>query len=190
MKNLKENQKNLFIGLIGAIAIGISFLLNNIFIILISIISFPALDYVFAAITMLGETYVFIFITIILTIALIMYKRPFKAFILSVVSAFIIQWLLKSIIERPRPYEIGLTIAKVSAFSSSFPSGHTMMFFVIIPVIGKTFPKIRIPLWIIATLVGFSRIYLGVHYFSDVIAGALFGYLIGWAFMTISEKNR
>jgi undecaprenyl-diphosphatase len=71
---------------------------------------------------------------------------------------------------------------------SSFPSGHTMMFFSIIPIMSKNFPKTKILFWTLAVLIGLSRIYLGVHYFSDVIAGALIGYGIGWICIKMGEK--
>jgi undecaprenyl-diphosphatase len=98
--------------------------------------------------------------------------------------------VLKYMIDRPRPFEVGLTSAGVAANWSSFPSGHTLAFFTIVPMIIKKFPKLKTIFWIIAILVGFSRIYLGVHYTSDVVAGAFIGYGIGWAFMKIEERYR
>ncbi|MGV8171950.1 MAG: phosphatase PAP2 family protein [Candidatus Woesearchaeota archaeon] len=155
----------------------------------ISLIYSPTIEHLFIIITTLGNAYVFASIIIILTIALIVYKRPVTSFILSVAAAVSIQWLLKIIIQRPRPFEVGLTNPNTNTVvSSSFPSGHTIIFFAIIPLIGKSFPKIRPILWATAILVGFSRIYLGVHYISDVLAGALFGYFIGWTLMKLEER--
>jgi len=95
---------------------------------------------------------------------------------------------LKAIIQRPRPFEVMSINNTVTTNMSSFPSGHAMIFFSIIPIMSKNFPKIKTVLWIVAILVGMSRIYLGVHYFSDVVAGAIFGYAIGWTFMKLGEK--
>lgn len=53
---------------------------------------------------------------------------------------------------------------------------------------GKAFRRL-VPAWIIiALLIGFSRIYLGVHYASDVIFGAIIGWCSGWLFIEL--KNR
>jgi undecaprenyl-diphosphatase len=184
------NKKSIFVGIIGVIATIISFLVDKIVARLMNLVSFPTMNYIFITITTLGESYIFALIAVILTIALLIYKKPILSFVLTVVSAFSVQWLLKRIIERPRPFEIGLTSAGIAADSSSFPSGHTIMFFAIIPIIGKRFPKLKPLLWMIAILVGFSRIYLGVHYFSDVVAGAFLGYGIGWVLMNLEEKYK
>jgi len=184
-----EYKKNLLIFIIGVIVTTISLFLDKTVIRLISLIYVPTIEHIFIIITTLGNAYVFASITLILTIVLIIYKRPVTSFLLTVASAFSIQWLLKIIINRPRPFELGLTNPNTNiVVSSSFPSGHTIVFFAIIPLIGKSFPKMRPILWTTASLVGFSRIYLGVHYISDVLAGALLGYFIGWTFMKFEER--
>jgi len=52
----------------------------------------------------------------------------------------------------------------------------------------KNFPKYKIWFWTVALLVAFSRLYLEVHYLSDVIAGAFIGYIIGVIFIMLGEK--
>jgi undecaprenyl-diphosphatase len=190
-KNVQNNilnKKSIYAGAIGIVVTAISFLLDKITIRLMNLLSFPTMNYIFILITTLGESVVFAFIALMLTAALFIYKKPLMAFIFTVASAFSVQWLLKHLIGRLRPFEVGLTSAGIAADSSSFPSGHTIMFFAIIPILGKNFPKLKLALWIVAILIGLSRMYLGVHYLSDVMAGAFLGYGIGWLFMKIEEK--
>ncbi|MCE2394700.1 phosphatase PAP2 family protein [Candidatus Poribacteria bacterium] len=88
------------------------------------------------------------------------------------ISTGVIVWGLKEIIGRKRPLdeEVG---------NPAFPSGHTAYAFAGATVLGNRYPKLRIPLYIGAGLVGLTRIYLGRHYASDVIAGAAVGTITG-----------
>jgi undecaprenyl-diphosphatase len=65
-----------------------------------------------------------------------------------------------------------------------------MFVFSAIPLLSKEFPKIK-KLWLIlAVLVGFSRVYLGLHFLSDVIAGGIVGYFIGlWVIRLERDKK-
>jgi len=186
-QNMNITKKNIILSIIAAIAIGLSFLLDNIVINIINIIQYPLLFNFFYIITLLGEMYIFIFIAIILTAVLLTHKKPITAFLLTLATTGIMTWLIKTIVNMPRPFQALHIPSMITTNSSSFPSGHAMIFFALIPTMSKNFPKTRIIFWTIAILVGLSRIYLGVHYFSDVIAGAIFGYMIGMIFMKIGE---
>lgn len=62
----------------------------------------------------------------------------------------------------------------------SFPSGHTTVSFAVAGVVLlKGTPEIFLPILLLAVLIGFSRIYLRVHYFSDVFVGMLLGFVCG-----------
>ena len=64
--------------------------------------------------------------------------------------------------------------------SASFPSGHASTSFAAAVALGILIPRFRVPALALAALVGFSRIYLGVHYAFDVLVGALLGAAIGY----------
>jgi undecaprenyl-diphosphatase len=183
-------QKYLGIGLAGVIATILGFILDNIIFRIVNIITYPALNNIFILITTLGEPYIFLVISLILIIAMLMYNKKVLSFILALSTAFLVQWLLKVLVSRHRPFEIGLTSTNIAANSGSFPSGHALMFFTFIPILAKKFPASKLFFWTTAILVGFSRIYLGVHYTSDVIAGAFIGYIIGWLFVDIESRYR
>jgi undecaprenyl-diphosphatase len=60
----------------------------------------------------------------------------------------------------------------------SFPSAHAVFAFMMATLLSHWFPRHRIFFFIIAGIIGWSRIYLGLHYPTDVIIGALLGYEI------------
>ena len=85
---------------------------------------------------------------------------------------------IKVFVSRPRPFTDYHFIQKLSeGGSNSFPSGHTSDVFSIAMIVSIFFPKpkIIIPIFIWAILVGYSRMDLGVHYPTDVLAGAFIG---------------
>ena len=65
--------------------------------------------------------------------------------------------------------------------SSSFPSGHTASAFAFATVVTAGFPRLSLPLYALATAVGYSRVHMGVHYPSDVMGGAVLGLAVGTA---------
>jgi membrane-associated phospholipid phosphatase len=93
---------------------------------------------------------------------------------------------IKAITNRERPYlaHPDLITGKATSSDSSFPSGHTSTAFAMATSVSLSFPKwyVIAPAFTYATAVGYSRMYLGVHYPSDVLAGALIG--AGSSFLT------
>ena len=88
--------------------------------------------------------------------------------------------LLKNAVARPRPYTITdfqIIIAPLKDFS--FPSGHTFFAVSFAAIIRHNYRKWGIAAYILAALIGFSRLYLYVHYPTDVIAGAVLGIITG-----------
>ena len=96
--------------------------------------------------------------------------------------------LLKSLIKRDRPCESLENVHKRITPSDrfSFPSGHTAAAFVIVVLVGHFFPWLVVPAILWASLVGFSRIYLGVHYPTDILAGMAVGVLCGLSSLAIT----
>ena len=113
--------------------------------------------------------------------------------LLSTIASF----LLKVTIQRMRPFQQGLIeissfLVKDSyyAWDFSFPSAQTMAVFCAVPFLSKEFPKLKY-VWIaLAGIVGFSRIYFGFHFLSDVIAGAAIGWLLGALMIRAEKENK
>ena len=88
---------------------------------------------------------------------------------------------LKPMVARIRPYdlqaELGVTINLLQGamHDFSFPSGHTIASFEAATVLLKNSKKMGIPAYILAIMVAFSRLYLYVHYPTDVIASIILG---------------
>lgn len=94
------------------------------------------------------------------------------------IMSSVISNVTKQIIKRKRPYEEYPFITKLSSGgSSSFPSGHTSAAFTTATSLSLYFPKwyVIVPAYLWAGSVGYARIYQGVHYPTDVLAGAVLG---------------
>ncbi len=118
----------------------------------------------------------------------------FSAVVAVLLADFICDDILKPFFQRPRPFDelIGITtwkrghwVVTTSEYVShvkntlSFPSAHAINNWTLAVFIFCFYPRAGIPLMILASLVSYSRVYLGVHYPLDVLAGALFGAVIG-----------
>lgn len=127
-------------------------------------------------VTNLGGAQILILITIILLIVL-KNKKISLSIVLNLIISTGLNLLLKNIVQRPRPNEFRM----ISETGYSFPSGHSMVsmafYGYLIYLIYKNVENKKIKwtsisiLSIIILTIGTSRIYLGVHYTSDVLAG-------------------
>lgn len=123
------------------------------------------------------------------------YKQFFVLASVLILVAIISQGL-KTFIYRERPFTTHPFIEKLSeGGDSSFPSGHTMEAFAVAAVLSLLFSKkkIVIPVYLWAMLVAYSRMALGVHYPSDVLAGVIIGTFIGlsvlWIFYRFTSRG-
>ncbi len=154
------------------------------------LISCDFLDIIFKFISRLGDKGA---IWIVITLILCMIPKTRKAGIISAISLVLClvigNIILKPLFDRMRPYEFDNTLNIIIPHlkDGSFPSGHTMAAFAFAQSVGMCFKKCRVWLNTSAVLMGLSRIYLCVHYPTDVIFGALFG--ICYAFIALKIYN-
>ena len=99
--------------------------------------------------------------------------------------------VIKNIVDRTRPFDmhmwLDVLINKPTDFS--FPSGHTASSFAAAYIINKNFgKKFGIPAYTLATAIGLSRVSVGVHYPSDVIAGAAVGTAVAYGASKLIKK--
>ena len=166
----------------------------------------PILNSIMTVITHMGDTpgIIWFVIGIILLIPKKTRKLGVLLFAGLAISSVINNLALKEFIQRPRPYNIDAEVWKNAGYtyvwpdlikkssSWSFPSGHTST------SIGAAFALllgcknkklgIGIPVFILSLLIGFSRIYVHVHYPTDVIAGAVVGLIGGVIAWLLVEK--
>lgn len=95
--------------------------------------------------------------------------------------------LLKEYFARPRPCTIlSDAITPLGcAGTYSFPSNHALNNFAVATFFSFLFPQFRLVLFITASLIAISRVYLGVHYPSDILGGAILGIIFGYIFSEI-----
>ncbi len=89
--------------------------------------------------------------------------------------------LIKAIVQRPRPFlqEPGVELLISAPKDTSFPSGHTLSSVSSAYIIGRANKGAGILAWVLAAVIAFSRMYVYVHFPSDVVCGALLGLTVG-----------
>ena len=100
--------------------------------------------------------------------------------------------LLKYAVQRDRPPAVVLDPKPLMEVptTSSFPSGHASTSFACAYVISRLAPRLTVFVYVLAALIGFSRIYVGVHYPLDVLAGAVLGLVVAKALLTLLAALR
>jgi len=106
------------------------------------------------------------------------------------ILGYILSDTLKNFFGRMRPDSLSQTIVVGSIPSGySFPSTHTTLSFAYAFLLSYKEPALRIWFFILAALIGFSRIYLGHHFPFDVFAGVMLGFAIGWGIWAIYNRK-
>lgn len=92
------------------------------------------------------------------------------------------EFALKPAFHRERPFEVDQTITVIDARpeTGAFPSGHAAMAFAYALAGSRMLPGSAWVWWPLAAIVAVSRVYIGVHWPSDVIGGALIGLACAW----------
>ena len=144
----------------------------------------PILNSIMIFITSLGNGGM---LWIAATVLLMIPKKTRKVGLMSAIallgSLIINNNLIKNLVQRPRPFrtfpELQIIIPTPSEFS--FPSGHTSSSFAAAAVFYRHLSKkLGVPSVVLAGLIGFSRLYVGVHYPTDVLAGVIMGILLSY----------
>lgn len=130
-------------------------------------------------------------------IVLLAYKKHGLAFILTTIIAVIMNDILlhqviKPLVGRTRPCHVVEILKHVSNCSGSFsfPSNHAANAFVIASISGLYFKNksLIMTLFALALIVALSRVYLGQHYPTDILAGAIFGSAVGFLGYRLNPK--
>lgn len=158
------------------------------------VISFRSsfLDTYFITITKLGNTT--IVVLVILAFVLIMRNRYSLFLVVSAIDAVILTTLIKLGVQRERPEELRL----IAQGGYSFPSGHTMMaicvygylFYLAMTKIKNKVLKygVSILLFLVILSIGVSRVYVGVHFASDVLGGYLLSLCYLFLFIEVTKN--
>lgn len=193
---MKKNKEIVIVALI-ILSIFVSLYFDGLLVKYISFLRNDVLDKFFLVITFVSSEIIIFFI---LT-ALLLWGEKKRKWILPLwaclgISA-LVSFILKITIQRERPFQLGivpllpsLQEASYSIWNFSFPSFQSMLAFCAIPILSEQFPKLK-KVWIIfAVLVAFSRVYFGVHFVSDVIAGGFVGYIIGMIVVNLEKEKK
>lgn len=138
----------------------------------------PFLDKIMVFITKIGNMGTIWWLFALVLLALTENKKsPLKIILTLCVTGFLGEIVIKSLVGRMRPSKSiaqeQLLIKKPKTYS--FPSGHSSSSFAAALMIGFEYPVLSVPVFVLAPLIAFSRLYLRVHYPSDVLAGAFLG---------------
>ncbi len=153
----------------------------------------PVTDEIFVFLSKLGDHALIWVILALCFIARKKYRRFGLYLLIALGIGFIIGNLfLKNIIARSRPSWIHDTLPLLipNPTDYSFPSGHTMHSFIAATMAAILDKRWAVPVLVLAAAIGFSRIYLYVHFLTDVLGGALLGILIGVCMMKFYQRER
>jgi undecaprenyl-diphosphatase len=143
--------------------------------------SSPVLDYTIPWLTYLGSHFAVV-LFILLSFIITKQRKFFRRLLLLYGIQSAIVYSLKFLIQRERPFhflqEMASKLSKGPGeiLDPSFPSAHAAFSFMMATLLALWFPRYRIIFFIAAGFIGWTRIYLGLHFPTDVMAGALLGY--------------
>ncbi len=140
------------------------------------------------------------FALLVFLVGLVLWKRSYGVVLVQVgIAAFISRGIITEGIRffwyRARPFEalsFSPLVQKLAEVNSSFPSGHATFYFAISTVVFLRSKKLGSIFFTVSLLMGISRVYGGVHWASDILAGAAIGIASGlfvwWLFRKLKRK--
>ncbi len=151
----------------------------------------PALDKLMLGASALGNAGIFWILCTLLLLCLPKYRKSALAMAAALfLSALICNIFLKNLVARPRPCWIDPSVSLLLPIPKdfSFPSGHTSASFAAAGALWAKHRYLGSAALLVAGLIGFSRLYLFVHYPTDVLSGCIIG--IFCAFLGVSLVKR
>ncbi len=123
------------------------------------------------------------------------FRKYWKMFLEAIIAAVFTRFVLVEIIRwlwfRPRPF-VALNFAPLISYSAkeaSFPSGHASFYFALSTIVYYYNKKVGIIFYIGSLLIVLARVFVGIHWPSDILAGAVLGILIGWILNKLFRKH-
>ncbi|HII78943.1 MAG TPA: phosphatase PAP2 family protein [Methanosarcina sp.] len=105
-------------------------------------------------------------------------------FLALLISSWALAMALKPVFAVPRPEDVRFV---TSATGYSMPSGHSLMSFASAVFLSPRAGKFKLLVWVFAVTISLSRIFIGVHFPSDVLAGALIGCMVGLFWLYVEK---
>jgi len=108
------------------------------------------------------------------------WKMVFQSIVSAVLARFVVVELIRWIWEKPRPFIHNHVNLLVTHNAPAFPSGHAAFFFAISTIVYFYNKRAGILFFLAGFLICLARIFIGIHWPSDILAGAVVGILSGW----------
>lgn len=158
----------------------------------------PWLDTLMRTLTHAGDSWFLFLVALACAIFLVLrhHRKHAAAILLFVYSfSYILDYSLKHLFQRTRPQLWEILVARPSSYS--FPSGHAMSSMAVYGLaallMARIYPQRRWPLRIgaaiLISLIGFSRVYLGVHWPTDVLGGFMIGSVLVYAGISLTHRS-
>jgi len=112
----------------------------------------------------------------------------FRVFVAAILARYGLVELIRFFWSRPRPFIENNVNLLLEHTGASFPSGHAAFFFALSLVVYHYNKKAGIGFFIASFLISISRVFVGIHWPSDILAGAIVGIFSGWLILRIFRR--